>query len=110
MPLSRLADVAVWLRLLKKSAVRWREDLSDLNLHGMNGARGHLYGPMRPQEGVSGTLAGPFASMMRNSAQWAINSEPFALKRLFQQPQPNRDIPGADMALMFVNVSTVQAN
>ena len=63
------AYVLLWLRLLKKSAFRWRKNLSDLILQGTNGTRGHLNGPMRPQDGVSGTFADPFVSMMRYTAQ-----------------------------------------
>ena len=85
-------NVRSWLRLLKKSAVGWREDLPDLILQGTNGNRGHLNGSTRPQDRVSGASAGPPVSIVQNTACWARIFEPWAVNRLFQQPRLDSDV------------------
>jgi hypothetical protein len=56
--------------------------LPDLILGGTNGHRDHL------EDKVSGALAGPFVSMMQNSAQRARIFRLWTANRLLQQPQP----------------------
>ena len=64
-----VVDDRLWLRLLKKSVLGNREKLPDLNLQGRGRARGCLNGSARRQERILGAFAGPFVSMMRNTAQ-----------------------------------------
>ncbi len=87
-------NIASWLRLLKKSAVRWRENSPDLILQGRDDTRGHFNGSTSRQGRVLGVSTSPFVSMMRNTAQWARYFVPCAFRRLFQQPRLATDIHG----------------
>ena len=84
-------NVAFWLRLLKKSAVRWCENSPELILHGRNDTRDHINGSTRHQDEVLGVSTSPFVSLIRNTAQWARKIVPCAFRRLLQQPQPGAD-------------------
>jgi hypothetical protein len=77
---------------LKKSVVGRCEDYAVLILQGASPAKYHVNGSTSGQDRFSGPSTRPFVSMMRDAAQYARNFVPIAFGRLFQQPQPDKDI------------------